>query len=435
MGNDTTNSVVQYSVKLRHPQLPTAFCAALSQQFGQRFVQTRAICEQHGRDESCYDPMPPQAVLFVHTTEEVADAVRLCRQYQVPVIAFGTGTSLEGHLLAIQGGLCLDLSAMQQILAMHTDDLTVRVQAGVTRKQLNHALRDSGFFFPIDPGADASLGGMAATRASGTNAVRYGTMRDNTLALTAVMADGSIVQCGSRAKKSSTGYDLTRLLVGSEGTLGIITELELKIYPQPESTAVAVCSFADTVSAVRCVMLAMQTGIALARVEFLDKHSARALNTYAKLNLPEQALLLFEFHGSAQGVAEQAQQVQEIALELGGGNFAWATAQEERNRLWAARHQAYFALLHMRPGGRAITTDCCVPISQLADLIATTEQDCERHQMIFSIIGHVGDGNFHLLMMVDPAQPQEMALAESINSAMVERALACGGTCSGEHGI
>ncbi len=423
------------SVKLRHATLPSAFCGALRSAFAERFVENAAICAHHGQDESCYDAMPPQAVLFVQSTEEVASAVKLCAEFNVPVIAYGTGTSLEGHILAIEGGLCIDLSNMNQVLHIQAEDLTVRVQAGVTRQQVNAELKETGLFFPIDPGANASLGGMAATRASGTNAVRYGTMRENTLACTVVTADGKIVHCGTQAKKSSTGYDLTRLFVGSEGTLGIITELTLQLYPQPEAIAVALCAFPATVEAVRCVIAAIQMAVPLARVEFLDQHCAKALNHYAKLSLPESALLLFEFHGSSASVAEQAEIVQSIALDNGGSDFSWASAPEERSRLWAARHHAYFALLQMRPGARAITTDCCVPISRLADIIASTEQDCQQHGMCSSIIGHVGDGNFHLLMLVDNASEEELQIAEAINARMVLAALALGGTCSGEHGI
>ena len=419
---------------LKRP-LPPAVLATLQALFGERVSTAQALRDHHGRDESAYDPMPPDAVVFAHTAEEVAAAVAICAKYAVPVIAWGTGTSLEGHVLALQGGVTIDLSQMNQVLAIHADDATATVQAGVTRKQLNTALRDTGLFFPIDPGADASLGGMAATRASGTNAVRYGTMRENTLALKVVTADGRIIRTGSRARKSSAGYDLTRVFVGSEGTLGIITEVTVRLYPLPEAISAAVCSFASTDAAVMAVIRTIQMGVPVARVEFLDENSVRAINAHDHLDLPVKPLLLFEFHGSEAGVAEQAGLVQQIATEHGASDFAWATRPEERSKLWAARHNAYFALLQLRPGGRAITTDCCVPISRLAECILETKADCEAHQMIYSIIGHVGDGNFHVLMMVDPDAPEETTRAEAINARMVTRALAMDGTCTGEHGV
>lgn len=415
--------------------LPPALLTALQALFGARLSLASAQREHHGRDESFYPSMPPDVVIFAHSTEEVAQVVSLCNQYAFPVIAFGTGTSLEGHVLAVYGGVCLDLSQMNQILAVHAEDLTATVQAGVTRKQLNLALHGSGLFFPIDPGADASLGGMAATRASGTNAVRYGTMRENTLALTVVTADGSIIKTGTRARKSSAGYDLTRVFVGSEGTLGIITEVTVKLYPQPEAVSAAVCSFGSTAAAVAAVIETIQIGVPVARVEFLDENSVRAINAHAKLQLPEQPLLLFEFHGSAASVAEQAAQVQAIVASHGAGGFEWASHPEDRTRLWAARHNAYFALLQMRPGCRAMSTDCCVPISQLAACILDTQLDCEKAGMVYAIIGHVGDGNFHVLMLIDPNDSNELAQAEAINSRMVTRALAMGGTCTGEHGV
>ncbi|MBC7413848.1 MAG: FAD-binding protein [Herminiimonas sp.] len=419
---------------LKRP-LPPEVLVGLQAIFGERVSTAHAMREHHGRDESAYDPMLPDAVVFAHTSDEVAAAVVLCAAHAVPVIAWGTGTSLEGHVLALQGGVTIDLSQMKQVLAIHADDATATVQAGVTRKQLNTALRDTGLFFPIDPGADASLGGMAATRASGTNAVRYGTMRENTLALKVVTADGRIIRTGSRARKSSAGYDLTRVFVGSEGTLGIITEVTVRLYPQPEAISAAVCSFPSAGAAVTTVIRTIQMGVPVARVEFLDENSVRAINAHDHLDLPVKPLLLFEFHGSEAGVAEQAGLVQQIADEHGASDFAWATHPEERSKLWAARHNAYFALLQMRPGGRAITTDCCVPISRLAECILETKADCEAEQMIYSIIGHVGDGNFHVLMMVDPHDPDETAQAEAINARMVTRALAMDGTCTGEHGV
>ena len=420
--------------ELRRP-LPDAFLASLRELFGDRLSTSQAMREHHGRDESSYDPMLPDAVVFAHSTEEVAAAVALCNEYKVPVIPYGTGTSLEGHILALSGGLSIDLLQMNRVIAVHAQDLTVTVQPGVTRKQLNVEIKDTGLFFPIDPGADASLGGMAATRASGTNAVRYGTMRENVLGLTVVTADGKIIKTGTRAKKSSAGYDLTRLFVGSEGTLGIITEVTLKLYPQPESISAAVCSFNDIASAVNTVIVTMQMGVPVARVEFLDENGVKAINKHDKLTLPEKPLLLFEFHGSENGVKEQAEIVQEIAQDHGAIGFEWATRPEDRSRLWQARHNAYFALLQLRPGCRAISTDCCVPISHLAEILLVTKADCEQQQLTHSIIGHVGDGNFHVQMMVDPNDPEDIARAEAVNARMVERAIAMDGTCTGEHGV
>lgn len=415
--------------------MPEALLAELKTVFGERLSTSMAMREHHGRDESSYDPMLPDAVVFAHTSDEVAAAVRLCNKYRFPVIAYGTGTSLEGHILALQGGLSVDLSQMSQVVAVNPEDLTVTVQAGVTRKQLNTEIKDTGLFFPIDPGADASIGGMAATRASGTNAVRYGTMRENVLSLTVVTAEGKIIKTGTRAKKSSAGYDLTRLFVGSEGTLGIITEVTLKIYPQPEAISAAVCSFNDIASAVNTVIQTIQMGVPVARVEFVDENGVRAFNKHDKLTLPEKPLLLFEFHGSEHGVKEQAEVVQQIADEHQAIGFEWATRPEDRSRLWQARHNAYFALLQMRPGCRAISTDCCVPISRLAECLLETKADCEKENIIHGIVGHVGDGNFHVQMLVDPNDPEDIARAEGVNERMVHRAIAMDGTCTGEHGI
>ena len=428
---------------MNHPAPPTALkramppelLNALREYFGDRLSTTQAMREHHGRDESSYDPMLPDAVVFAHSTAEVAKAVALCNQYKFPVIAYGTGTSLEGHILALQGGLSIDVSQLNQVVALNADYLTVTVQPGVTRKQLNVEIKDTGLFFPIDPGADASIGGMAATRASGTNAVRYGTMRENVLGLTVVTAQGKIVKTGTRAKKSSAGYDLTRLFVGSEGTLGIITEITLKIYPHPEAISAAVCSFTTIANAVDTVIQAIQIGVPLARVEFVDENGVRALNRHDKLTLPEKPLLLFEFHGSEQGVKEQAELVQQIADEHGAIGFEWATRPEDRSRLWQARHNAYFALLQLRPGSRAISTDCCVPISRLTECLLETKADCDRENLIYGIVGHVGDGNFHVQMLVDPSDPTDVARAESVNERMVHRAIAMDGTCTGEHGI
>jgi D-lactate dehydrogenase (cytochrome) len=415
--------------------LPEELLAALNALFEDRLSTSQAMREHHGRDESSYDPMLPDAVVFAQTTEEVAQTVKLCSSYAVPIIPYGTGTSLEGHVLALRGGVTIDLTQMNRVVAVHAEDQTATVQAGVTRKQLNQEIKDSGLFFPIDPGADASLGGMAATRASGTNAVRYGTMRENTLALTVVTSDGRIIKTGTRAKKSSAGYDLTRIFVGSEGTLGIITEVTVRLYPQPEAVSAAVCSFPSTAEAVNAVIQTIQMGVPIARVEFLDENSVKSINAHNKLSLPEKPLLLFEFHGSENGVKEQAQVVQDIAAEYNAVGFEWATRPEERSRLWTARHNAYFAMLQMRPGARAISTDCCVPISRLAECILDTKADCEKNDMIYSIIGHVGDGNFHVLMMVDPHDPDDVAKAEGVNARMVARAISMDGTCTGEHGV
>ncbi|MFZ6655297.1 FAD-binding oxidoreductase [Undibacterium sp. TJN19] len=415
--------------------LPAGLLHALQNLLEDRCSTAQAVRDHHGRDESSYDAMPPEAVVFAQSTEEVAAIMQLCHQHEVPVIPYGAGSSLEGHILALHGGVTIDLSQMNNMVAVHAEDLTATVQAGVTRKQLNLEIRDTGLFFPIDPGADASLGGMAATRASGTNAVRYGTMRENVMALTVVTADGRIIRTGSRAKKSSAGYDLTRVFVGSEGTLGIITEVTVKLYPLPEAISAAVCSFPDNADAVNTVIQTIQMGVPIARVEFLDANGVRAINAHDKLNLPVKPLLLFEFHGSEYGVKEQAELVQDIAAANGAGDFEWATRPEDRSRLWAARHNAYFALLQLRPGSRAISTDCCVPISRLAECISETQIDCENHGITYSIIGHVGDGNFHVLMLVDAGNAEEIATAEAINQRMVSRAIAMDGTCTGEHGV
>jgi D-lactate dehydrogenase (cytochrome) len=420
---------------LKRP-LPDAFVDALTARFGARFSMTEAIRLHHGRDESAFDPVLPDAVVFAHSTEEVAEIVKLCSRYEVPVIPYGTGSSLEGHLLAIRGGISLDVSEMNQVVAVNAEDLTATVQAGVTRKQLNVEIKDTGLFFPIDPGADASLGGMAATRASGTNAVRYGTMRENVVALTVVTAEGKIVKTARRARKSSAGYDLTRIFVGSEGTLGIITEVTVKLYPQPEAISAAICNFPTVQDAVQCVITTIQMGVPIARVEFLDAAFVKAVNTHSKLTLDETPLLLFEFHGSEASVKEQAEVVQEIASDHHGMAFTWATNPEDRTRLWTARHNAYFAGLQVKPGTRAITTDVCVPISRLADSIGAAVADCEKSPHIPSLIlGHVGDGNYHVMLLVDPAKPEEFDEAERINHALVSRAIQMDGTCTGEHGV
>ena len=415
--------------------VPDELLTALRARFGDAFTTTRAHLEHHGKDESWHPNAPPDAVVFPQTTEDVSAIVKLCGAHKVPIIAFGAGTSLEGHVLAIHGGVCIDMTRMNRVLAINADDLDATVEAGVTRKQLNRELASTGLFFPIDPGADATLAGMAATRASGTNAVRYGTMRENVLSLTAVMADGSVVRTGGRARKSAAGYDLTRLLVGSEGTLGIITELTVKLYPQPEAISAAVCAFPSVDAAVRTVMQTIQLGIPIARCELLDALTIRAVNAYSKLSLKEAPMLFCEFHGTQASVAEQAQSVQEIARELGGMDFEWATLQEERTRLWQARHDAYPACLKLRPGNRAVATDVCVPISRLAECIAATNEDIARASMPIALFGHVGDGNFHLVVLIDPANARELEEAQALNTALVMRAIAMDGTCTGEHGI
>ncbi len=415
--------------------LPEAMVAALRAQFGDRFSLAQAVREHHGKDESPYPNMLPDAVVFAQSTEEVLVVVRLCNAYGVPLIPFGAGSSLEGHVLALEGGVTLDLSGMNEIVSFNPEDLLVSVQPGITRKQLNERLRDSGLFFPIDPGADASLGGMASTRASGTNAVKYGTMRENVVSLTVVTAQGKVVRTSSLARKSSAGYDLTRLFVGSEGTLGIITEVTVRLYPQPEAVSAAVCNFPSVNDAVQCVIQTIQLGVPVARVELMDKAAVVASNRYSKLTLKETPLLLFEFHGSAAGVQEQAQTVQEIASQHGGMDFAWAERPEDRNRLWTARHNAYFAGLQLRPGCKASTTDVCVPISRLADCINETTEDLARASFPTTIVGHVGDGNFHVLMMLDPDSETEWDESEQVNRRMVRRAIDAGGTCTGEHGV
>ncbi|MEN9479975.1 MAG: hypothetical protein RLZZ298_1370 [Pseudomonadota bacterium] len=417
------------------PPLPTPLVEQLGSHFGLRFTQGESNCLQHGRDESVHQPMLPAAVVFAENIEEIALTVKLCAAHGVPVIPYGVGSSVEGHVLAPKGGISLDLSGMNQIVAIHAEDGDATVQAGVTRKQLNDALKGSGLFFPIDPGADATLGGMAATRASGTNAVRYGTMRDNVMATTTVLADGRIMTTGGRARKSSAGYDLTRLLVGSEGTLGIIAELTVKLYPIPEAISAAVCTFPDIDAAVQTVIQTIQLGVPVARIELLDTLSLKAINIFSKTTLAEAPTLFFEFHGSPASVAEQAETVQAIADDLGGTHFEWAARPEDRSRLWQARHDAYFACLQLKPGCRCFPTDVCVPISRLAECIAATNEDITQVSIPIALFGHVGDGNFHLVVLVDTANEKEMTEAAWISQRVVERAIAMEGTCTGEHGI
>jgi len=404
--------------------------------YGDRAVVSRAVREQHGHGEGMADSAPPDVVVFPQTNEEVASIVRLCRAARVPVIAFGVGTSLEGHVAALYGGVCMDLSRMDKVLEVNGEDLDCRVQAGVTREQLNAELRGTGLFFPIDPGANATLGGMASTRASGTNAVRYGTMRENVLGLTIVTADGSIVRTGGRARKSSAGYDLTRLMVGSEGTLGIITEVQLRLYGVPEAISAAVCQFPDLKSAVDTVITTMQIGVPVARIELLDDVQMDACIRYSKLEGYEaKPTLFFEFHGSDAGVAEQAETVETVARDHGGSAFEWATKPEDRSRLWKARHNAYYAAMALAPGKQGFATDACVPISRLTDCVLDTRADVERSGLIAPIVGHVGDGNFHLVVLFDPDNAEERERAEGLARRVALRAIAMGGTCTGEHGI
>lgn len=415
--------------------LPEPLLQALQETFQGRVSTQMAVRDQHGRDESYHPGCPPQAVVFVENTHEVSAAVTLCAKYRVPIIPFGTGTSLEGGVAALRGGVCLDLSGLDRVLRFSAEDMDVTVEAGVTRKRLNDYLRDTGLFFPIDPGADASLGGMAATRASGTNAVRYGTMRDAVLGLTVVTADGGIVHTGGRARKSAAGYDLTRLFIGQEGTLGIITELTLRLWGIPEAMAAAVCGFPSVAAAVNTVIATIQNGVPMARIEFLDAVQMDAVNRYSCLDYPVVPTLFFEFHGTAEGVEAQSRQVEALAAENGGSDFCWATRPEERSRLWQARHNAYYASLAYKPGRKGWTTDVCVPIARLADCIEASRQDLEQSFLVAPMVGHVGDGNFHMTFLIDPDDPADMAEAERLNDRLVRRALSMGGTCTGEHGI
>jgi D-lactate dehydrogenase (cytochrome) len=416
-------------------RLPAELRAELSALLGDRFTLSASVRTQHGKDESYHPSVPPDGVAFARSTEEVAAIVKACARHHVPVIPFGTGTSLEGHVAALRGGVTIDLSQMNRILAVHEGDLDVQIEAGVTRKQLNAHLRDLGLFFPIDPGADASLGGMAATRASGTNAVRYGTMRENVLGLTVVLSDGSVIRTGGRARKSAAGYDLTRVFVGSEGTLGVITEVTLRLYGIPQAISAAVTPFPTIEAAVNTVIETIQSGIPVARIELLDEVQLDAVNRYAKLDYAVQPTLFFEFHGTEAGVAEQVEMVEAIASGQGGGEFRWATQAEDRNKLWQARHNAYYAALALRPGAKGMATDVCVPISRLADCVSETKRDIEENGVLAPIVGHVGDGNFHLTCIFDPADRAETAKIEALNGRLVRRALAMGGTCTGEHGV
>ena len=421
--------------RARDPAAVNAVIAALAAQFGNRLVTSQAVREQHANTTTWIENEAPDAVVFPQTTADVQAIVRICAAHRVPVIPFGTGTSLEGHINAPFGGVSVDFRDMNKVLAVNAQDLDCVVEPGITRKQLNEHLRDQGLFFPLDPGADASLGGMAATRCSGTNAVRYGTMKDNVLGLKVVLANGELMTTARRAKKSSAGYDLTRLMVGSEGTLGVITELTLKLTGIPEAISGGVCPFPSVEAACNAAIATIQSGIPVARIELLDELQVKATNLYSKLALPEVPMLFVEFHGSPAGVAEQSERFGEIARDLGGGPFEWATRPEDRTRLWQARHDAYWAGRGLRPGAQAVATDVCVPISRLAECVTATQREIAELRLVAPILGHVGDGNFHLTLLVDMADPAEVTAAKILCERLVERALAMDGTCTGEHGV
>lgn len=407
----------------------------LKQQLGDRFQTGQAICEQHGHTTTFITNQAPDGVAYPRDTQEVSEIVKVCAAHKVPVIGFGVGTSLEGHVNAPAGGISVDMSEMNKVLTVHAEDLDCVIQPGVTREQLNTHLRDQGLFFPIDPGANATLGGMTATRASGTNAVRYGTMKDNVIALEVVMPDGQIIRTAQRAKKSSAGYDLTRLMVGSEGTLGLITEITLRLQGIPEAISAARCSFPTVDAACRAVMMTIQYGVPVARIELMDEAQVQASNAYSKLSLPETPLLLLEFHGSESGVVEQSETFGSIAEEFGGSGFTATTSTEERNALWKARHDAYWAALQYRPGAKGIGTDVCVPISRLAECVATTQAKLEEMNLIAPIVGHVGDGNFHCSILIDMDNADELARADQFVGWLNDLAISMDGTCTGEHGI
>jgi D-lactate dehydrogenase (cytochrome) len=408
---------------------------SLAVRFGNKLVTSEAVRRQHGNTATWIDSQPPDGVIFAGSTQDVQETVRICARHGVPVIPFGAGTSLEGHVNAPFGGISIDLSEMKQVVAVHAEDLDCMVEPGVTRKQLNNYLRDQGLFFPIDPGADATLGGMAATRCSGTNAVRYGTMKDNVVALKVVLANGEVISTARRAKKSSAGYDLTRLMVGSEGTLGIITELTLKLHGLPEAIASGVCPFPSVESACNTAIATIQSGIPVARIELLDALQVKACNAYSKLTLPETPMLFVEFHGSEANVKEQSERFGELAKDLGGGAFDWSTRAEDRTRLWQARHDAYWAGRALRPGVQAFATDVCVPLSRLAGCVIATQRDLTESNLLAPILGHVGDGNFHVTMLMDMNDPDEVARARGVHERLIERAMAMDGTCTGEHGV
>ena len=412
-----------------------AAVAALTAQFGNRVVTSQAVREQHGNTLTWVPNQPPDAVVFPQTTADVQTVVRICAKHGAPIIPFGVGTSLEGHINAPAGGVSVDFRDMTKLIAVHAEDLDCVVEPGITRKALNEQLRDQGVFFPIDPGADASLGGMAATRCSGTNAVRYGTMKDNVLALKVVMPNGEVMTTARRAKKSAAGYDLTRLMVGSEGTLGLITELTLKLAGIPEAIASGVCPFPSVDAACKATILTIQHGIPIARIELLDALQIKAVNAYSKLSLPEVPTLFVEFHGSDAGVGEQSRRFGEIVAELGGGPFDWATKPEDRTRLWQARHDGYWAARNLRPGAQAFATDVCVPISRLAECVTKSQEAIAELDLVAPILGHVGDGNFHLSLLVDMTDADEVRRAGVLMERLVDLALAMDGTCTGEHGV
>lgn len=418
-----------------HRSIPPEGLAAFRALLGDRFITSEAVRTHHGTDESPYPVCPPDAVIFPRTEEEVVAIVKLCNQYKIPVVPFGIGSSLEGHVLPLQGGITLDFAEMNKVLSVDAQDFTVTVQPGVIRTQLNDEIKSTGLFFPVDPGAHASLGGMAATRASGTNAVRYGTMRENVVSLRVVTAEGKVIRTASRARKSSAGYDLTHLFVGSEGTLGIITAVTVRVYPLPEAVTAAICNFPTLKSAVESVVQIMQYGIPVARVEFMDERAVNAVNRYSKLGLKETPLLLFEFHGSETGVQEQATLVQDIVHENGGMDFQWASRPEDRTKLWTARHNSHYSGLNLRPGSRSVATDVCVPISRLAECVTETAADLQGMPFPYTIVGHVGDGNFHVQMLIDPNSDDEWQKSEEVNHRLVHRAIKMDGTCTGEHGV
>ncbi|WP_204113307.1 FAD-binding oxidoreductase [Shimia biformata] len=420
------------------PRNETGISAALGilkQKFGEKLQTGQSVREQHAHTTTWIPNQPADAVVYPQSTEEVAEIVKICAEHKVPVIGFGTGTSLEGHVNAPAGGICVDMSEMNQILAVHPEDLDCVVQPGVTREQLNTYLRDQGLFFPIDPGANASLGGMTATRASGTNAVRYGTMRDNVIALEVVTPQGEIIRTATRAKKTSAGYDMTRLYVGSEGTLGLVTEITLRLQGIPEAMSSARCSFETVDAACQAVMMTIQYGIPVARIELLDALAVQAVNGHSKLDLPETPLLLLEFHGSENSVAEQAELFGSIAEDVGGTGFEWTANAEERNKLWQARHDFYWASMALKPGCSAHATDACVPISRLADCVNAAVAKAQELGLFAPLVGHVGDGNFHISPIVDKDNPKERAAAEDFTRWLAETAISMGGTCTGEHGI
>ncbi len=412
-----------------------ALTGELQKRYGNRVVTSLAVRQQHANTLTWVENQPPDIVVYPQTTEEVAEIVRLCAASKVPVVPFGTGTSFEGHTHAPFGGVSVDPRMMKRVIEVHAEDLDCVIEPGVTRKELNEHLRDMGLFFPIDPGADASLGGMVGTRASGTNAVRYGTMKDNVLSLTVVMPNGDVVKTARRAKKTSAGYDLTRLFVGSEGTLGIVTEITLKLHGIPEAISAGICPFPSIGAACDATIVTIQSGLPVARIELLDEVQVRAVNLHSKLTLPEVPMLLVEFHGTEAGVKEQAERFGEIATEYGGGPFEWATKAEERTRLWQARHDAYWASMTLKPGAKGISTDVCVPISRLAECVEATKRDLDETGLLGPIVGHVGDGNFHVLPLIDMDDPDEIARGQAFVERLVDRALAMEGTCTGEHGV